>query len=146
MDANEFDSVIRRLATGRTRRGVLRGLLAGGVAVAIGGTAMEAEAGKRCKKAGAPCSGNKQCCPKETKRVCKVPTGGSSSDTFCCGGVGAKCGGVGARCGGAGAKCGGANANGDAVGLLCCANFRCSTGDPDDPNFVPRKPGVCQRG
>lgn len=132
MDANEFDSVIRRLATGRTRRGVLRGLLAGGVAVAIGGTAMEAEAGKRCKKAGAPCTSNKQCCPKDTKRVCKVPSNGSNSDTFCCGG--------------AGAKCGGANADGDAVGLLCCANFRCSTGDFDDPNFVPRTPGVCRRG
>lgn len=140
MESTKFDAVTRFLASGLTRRTALRNLAAGAAAAVTGGTLLEVASAsadaekkkkKRCKKSGVACSSNKQCCPKKTGRVCKVPTGGSNSDTYCCGGIGA--------------KCGGANEDGDAVGLKCCANSNCSTGNIDDPNFVPNTPGVCER-
>lgn len=135
MDSTKFDAVARRMASGLSRREALRGLAAGAVVAAAGAVGLgvvSADAKKkpkRCKKAGARCTSNKQCCTGKTKRICEVPTGGSNSDTFCTGGTGA--------------KCGGANEDGDAVGPVCSVNHRCSTGDIDDPDFVPNTPGVC---
>ena len=142
MDGDRFDGIARMLGGVVTRRRAVRGVAAAATLAVVGGAGMDpTEVGaarnrkkkkdKRCLRAGQRCSGAKQCCPKETDRICDVPTGGGNSDTYCCGGRGA--------------KCGGANEDGDAVGLKCCANFRCSTGDPDDPDFEPRKPGRCMR-
>jgi hypothetical protein len=136
MERTTFDAMTRMLGGGLSRRGTLRGLAADAVAAVTGGVALgAASAGsgdrkaKRCKKSGAACSSNNQCCPKQTKRLCKVPTGGSSCDTFCCSGIGT--------------TYGPANVNAGAVGLLRCANIRCRTGDPDDPNLEPGTPGAC---
>ena len=138
METMKFDAVARLVGIGATRRQAVRGLLAGAAAVAVGGVSLDAALAvkgegkkKRCLKAGKPCTSNKQCCPDKTKRICAVPTGGSSSDEYCTGGLGA--------------KCGGANIDGDAVGLKCSANLRCSTGDPDAPGFQPNTPGTCVR-
>jgi hypothetical protein len=142
MESTTFDAVTRLLANGLNRRALVRRLAAGGTTAATAGVLLGAvdEAAakknkkkdkkkKRCLRSGKPCKTNKQCCPDKTDNICDVPTGGSNSDTFCCGGEGA--------------KCGGANEDGDAVGPKCCANNRCSTGDPDDPDFEPNTPGRC---
>src|SRR5688500_7079280 len=48
MDATKFDAVVRRLASGITRRQTLRGLMAGAVTAVAGGTALkEAAAGQQ---------------------------------------------------------------------------------------------------
>lgn len=144
MDGEKFDAIARLLGTGLSRRRAVHGVVAGAAAAAVGSVASFAlggaavEAGKkkkkkdkkRCLKTGKRCSSNKQCC-KKSDLICDVPTGGSNSDTYCCGGQGA--------------TCGGANEDGDAVGAKCCVNFRCSTGDIDDPNFEPFQKGTCLR-
>lgn len=140
MASTIFDTTARTFASALTRRSALRGLAAGAFA-AIGGGALvldEVDARKkkhkpskaRCLTSGKRCSSDKQCCSK-SGLICEVPTNGSNSDTYCCGGQGA--------------TCGGANEDGDAVGPLCCANFRCSTGDIDAPGFVPFQKGACLR-
>jgi hypothetical protein len=141
MDGETFDAIARIFGGGLTRRRALRSVAvaaaiasAGTLAsVALDGAAVEARKKKdkkRCLKSGKRCTSKKQCCTK-TGLICEVPTGGSNSDTYCCGGVGA--------------TCGGANEDGDAVGPNCCAKFRCSTGDPDARGFVPFQKGTCQR-
>ncbi len=144
MESTIFDATTRTFASALTRRSALRGLVAGAIA-AIGGGVLaldDADArkkggkrggkknDKRCLTSGKRCSSDKQCCSK-SGLICEVPTGGSNSDTYCCGGQGS--------------VCGGANEDGDAVGPVCCVNFRCSTGDIDDPNFVPFQKGTCLR-
>jgi hypothetical protein len=69
MDAEKFDAVARRLVSGLTRREALRGLVAGAVAAAIGGTALEAAAAAkkdRCRKVTKTCSNQDRCCGKLT--------------------------------------------------------------------------------
>jgi hypothetical protein len=142
MDGERFDGMARMLGGLVTRRRAVGGAVATAVAAAIGGVGLDLsevegarkrkkKKDKRCLRAGKPCSGNKQCCPDKTGNICDVPTGGSNSDTFCCGDEGS--------------RCGGANEDGDAVGPKCCARFSCSTGDPDDPDFEPNTPGRCLR-
>jgi hypothetical protein len=130
MDANGFDRVARRLATGITRRDAVRGLAAGaGAAAGLLLAEPGAEAGKRkkrCKKAGAFCSAHSQCCPKKTRRKCKVASNAGNSDTTCCGVTGA--------------VCGGADDNLDAIKPHCCAGWRCSTGEIENGGR-----GVCQK-
>lgn len=77
---------------------------------------------KRCKKAGKPCTSDKQCCSKNNL-ICEVPVNGSNSDTYCCGGEGA--------------KCGGNNEDGDDLSPYCCVGFVC--------NSDTEAPGVCVR-
>jgi hypothetical protein len=115
MDSTTFDAMVRRLGSGLSRRQALRGLVAGGAAAAAGAIGLEtgsaAKKKNRCKRAGAPCTKTKQCCPRETKRLCRVQRNAGNSDTTCCGG--------------AGAKCGGKNSIGDDRRPFCCVGFEC---------------------
>ncbi len=114
MDATKFDAVARYLVSGLGRRQAVRGLVGGAVAVVAGGTALgvtSARTRAKCKKAGALCNRSKECCPKETDRLCKVARNASNSDTTCCGGKGA--------------KCGGKDGNGDDKKPYCCQNLEC---------------------
>jgi hypothetical protein len=140
MDSEMFDATARTFAAALTRRSAVRGLVAGAVAAIGGGVLVrdEVDARKkrnkpgsdRCLTSGKRCTSDSQCCSK-AGLICEVPTGGSNSDTFCCGGQGS--------------VCGGANEDGDAVGPVCCVNFRCSTGDIDAADFVPFQRGACIR-
>ena len=48
----------------------------------------------QCKTSGAKCKeGSNECCSAQNL-ICEVPIGGSSSDTYCCGGTGSPCGGA----------------------------------------------------
>ena len=118
MDSDKFDGVARLVSRGQTRRETLRALLAGAVALGAVVTGLdEASAKPRrrqvCKRAGAFCQSNKQCCPRKTKRICAVSSQAGNSDKTCCGGQGA--------------VCGGANVDGDALKPHCCAGFVCSS-------------------
>jgi hypothetical protein len=71
MDGNRFDQWTQRLAGGASRRGVLRGLSAAAVAVALGGRGAEAALGGRGAEAAATCIKNgKECNPKNRGRCC----------------------------------------------------------------------------
>lgn len=137
METTTVDATTKALGSAASRRSVLRGLAAGffaaagGAAVLQNADARKSKGSERCLRPGTFCSSNKQCCPDTTGYVCAVAANASNSDTTCCGGEGA--------------VCGGANRDGDAVGPVCCARFRCSTGDPDAPGFKPFRKGVCVR-
>jgi hypothetical protein len=139
MDGTRFDSLVRTVSAA-SRRGLLTtalGSALAGLGVASWLSAEDAAAKKKrkkkkkCRKSGAACSANKQCCPGKSGNICDVPTNASNSDTKCCGGQGAKCGGV--------------NEDGDALPPLCCIGqagvneFECSQNDPGNPNT----PGTC---
>ncbi len=131
MDFEKFDGIARLFTSGQTRREAVRSMLAGSAAVAAGVTLLGDDASakprkkpkNRCKKAGAFCSTNKQCCTGKTKRRCAVAVNAGNSDKTCCGGQGA--------------VCGGANEDLDDIGPFCCAGFECSS--------ETRKKGVCVR-
>jgi hypothetical protein len=100
MDSSAFDKLVRLVGGGSTRRIALKSALAGGALTAVGlaSSAMETAAKKKKKKCkckpkdlGDPCTSNKQCCTNETNRLCAIPSDPSSSQTVCCGGVGAQC-------------------------------------------------------
>ena len=139
MDAFSFDKLVQLATSGMSRRGLVKSALvpavAGlGVASLLGmeESAAKKKKKKRCKKAGAACKSDKQCCTSKTKRICDVPHNASNSDTACCGGQGAVCGGV--------------NADGDQQPPFCCVGeageraFECSASDPAQPGVK----GVCQ--
>lgn len=116
MDGPSFDKLARLAASGASRRGVLKSAIASALAIAGSGTASvlgaeEAGAARRCKRAGALCTSTRQCCPRETKRLCRVQRNAGNSDTTCCGG--------------AGATCGGKNGDGDDRAQFCCVGFEC---------------------
>ncbi len=76
MDSSAFDKLVRLVGGGSTRRIALKSALAGGALTAVGlaSSAMETAAKKKkkkkkCKKAGSPCTKNKQCCHGKTKRI-----------------------------------------------------------------------------
>jgi hypothetical protein len=131
MDSVKFDGVARLVSRGQTRRETVRGLLAGAVALgaAVAGLDQASAKPRRrprrqvCKRAGAFCQSNKQCCPGKTKRICAVSSQAGNSDKTCCGGQGA--------------VCGGANVDGDALKPHCCAGFVCSS--------TTSARGICQR-
>lgn len=140
MDGSAFDKLVRFVTIDASRRSLLKAALVPVVA-GVGAASLlgieESEAGKkkrkkRCKKAGALCKSNKQCCPGKTNRICDIPLGDSGGDERCCGGLGAKCGGV--------------NEDGDALPPFCCVGtagvneFVCSQNDENNPNV----PGTCQ--
>jgi hypothetical protein len=67
MDSERFDTITRTLASGMSRRGVLRtlgGVSAGGVLAVVGRGTVAAK-GRPCKNGGDPCGKGKdfRCCP-----------------------------------------------------------------------------------
>lgn len=83
MDGQRFDTLVRTLATSRSRRSLIRTALAtvtAGLGTALG--MAEASAGD-CKRAGKQCKKNSQCC----SGVCSPPSNSTStagSDSVCC--------------------------------------------------------------
>lgn len=61
MDGHRFDRVTRSLATGSSRRRLLKGLVAGAFAAVGVGRAAEADAA-RCKRFGQHCNKSERCC------------------------------------------------------------------------------------
>jgi hypothetical protein len=137
MDETRFDGLTRLIGSGRTRRGLLGTAMVttvAGISAVAPGLSWDAAAKKKRKKkkrckpkaAGAPCTSDKQCCTKKTKRICDVPQNASNSDTVCCGGQGATCGGV--------------DEEGNALAPFCCVGeagvneFVCSQNNPENPN------------
>jgi hypothetical protein len=139
MDVSRFDTLTRLIGQARSRRGLIGAAMASsvvGIAALAPGLTEDTEAKKkkrkkRCKKDGAACSSDKQCCTSKSKRICDVPHGAGNSDTVCCGGQGAKCGGV--------------DDEGNALPPFCCIGeagereFVCSQNDEGNPNV----PGTC---
>ncbi|MCA9880424.1 MAG: hypothetical protein KC442_21665 [Thermomicrobiales bacterium] len=128
MDGSTFDKLSQIVSRAGTRRSALSALAAAG----IGGAALSSAADakrkkgkkkkKKCKKtAGKPCTSDKTCCPGKTRNICRVPSNGGNSDTFCCGGTGATCS---------------RNGDGDEVSPVCCTGFPCSA--------APGATGTCQ--
>jgi hypothetical protein len=139
MDGSRFDTLTRMVSAGATRRKLMQaavvplaGALGAASLFAFGDTSAKKKhkKKKKCKKSGAACTANKQCCT--SGNICDVPTNASNSDHKCCGASGAKCGGV--------------NDDGDALPPFCCIgeagvnSFICSQNDPGNPNV----PGTCQ--
>lgn len=146
MDESRFDDLAKRLATRRSRRGVLKALgTATLAALGLGmseGTALAKDKGD-CRSAGHPCEGNQSCC---TGLECRVTGPGSAArcmepsctPTTClaqgvtCGPILDGCGGT-LDCGSCSAPqtCGGGGAPGvcgctDESQSITCAN-RCGT-------------------
>ncbi len=140
MDESRFDALTRMAGRDRSRRTLLGAALASAVAgvaafapgLSLDSAAKKKKKKKRCKKDGAACKSDKQCCTSKTKRICDVPHNAGNGDTACCGGQGAVCGGV--------------NADGDQQPPFCCVGeageraFECSASDPTQPGVK----GVCQ--
>ena len=122
MDATKFDAVTRRLASGLSRREVLRGLMAGAIA-AVGGAATLEGAAARCKRAGELCTRTRQCCRDKGKLLCRQPQNASNSDLVCCSPEGE--------------TCGGERADGSLAEPRCCLGLKCSSRN--------RQPGKCRK-
>jgi hypothetical protein len=131
MDGSTFDKLSQIVSHAGTRRSALSALVAAG----LGGVALSsAEAkgkGKKKRKrkckgntAGKPCTTDKTCCTSKTKNICRVPSNGGNSDTFCCGGPGAPC------------RRNTEGDIGDEVPPVCCTGFPC--------NAAPGGTGTCQ--
>jgi hypothetical protein len=132
MVGTSFDKFVQLATPVVSRRGLLKSALVPALAgLGITSFLVADEAGakkkkkKRCKKAGSPCTSNKQCCPSKTNRICEVPVNGGNSDTVCCGGEGA--------------KCGGNNEDGDDLAPFCCVGFECNS-DTESPGICVRVP------
>jgi hypothetical protein len=108
MDPDRFDTLVKSVVT---RRSAVA--LVGGFAAVAGraGLGEAAPGRRRCLKAGAQCDTNRQCCPKETGRICKQPNPPSGSEVCCSP---------------KGQPCGGENQNGP-VKPQCCQGFMCSS-------------------
>lgn len=133
MDAERFDSLSKRFATLRSRRGVLGSALAALAALAAGGT--RAGAAKGCRAAGHPCGENQTCCP---GLDCRVIGPGAARRCTPCAAEGASCAGDEACCGGVccrdelidpiGTCCAG--------GDRCCGRACCTDGEVCDQRFL----------
>ena len=128
MDGSTFDKLSQFIAGARTRRSALAALAAAGIGSAALSSADAKGKGKKKRKrkckgntAGKPCTTDKTCCTSKFKNICRVPSNGGNSDTFCCGGTGATCS---------------RNSDGDEVAPVCCTGFPCSAG--------PSATGTCQ--
>jgi hypothetical protein len=137
MEITKFDALARGLGSGLNRRSALRGLVAGALTVAVGGSALDADAKRRRRKNkkkkvrggggaetlpnGAFCQSSSQC--GSANNICAVAVNASNSDKTCCGATGA--------------VCGAPNADGDDTAPFCCAGYDCflNTGSST---------GVCQ--
>lgn len=138
MNGLSFDTVVQFVTPDVSRRGLMKSALYPALA-GLGLTSLlaseDAEARKRrrrkrkkkkrCKKAGKSCTKDKQCCTKKGL-ICEVPVNGSNSDTYCCGGDGA--------------KCGGNNEDGDDLSPFCCNGFRCNSDTESPGTCVPVPP------
>jgi hypothetical protein len=112
MDGSKFDRFVRALSASTTRRGIVRGVVAG----LIGGAALNESAGATtgrrsvCRNAGASCTRNAQCCSGncETRRavprrdrfrcaceeghtLCRTGCSDLQTDVKNCGGCGVVC-------------------------------------------------------
>lgn len=132
MDGSTFDKLSLIVSHAGTRRSALTALAAAGLggAALLAASDAEGKKGKGKKKrkrkckgntAGKPCTTDKTCCTSKTKNICRVPSNGGNSDTFCCGGPGATCS---------------RNADEDEIPPVCCTGFPCSAG--------PSQTGTCQ--
>ena len=65
MQDQKFDNLTKAMATGTSRRLVLRGLAAGavGALATVFGPGQSASAQPGCRREGHPCEGNQVCCP-----------------------------------------------------------------------------------
>ncbi|MFN8678741.1 MAG: hypothetical protein U0Z70_20350 [Thermomicrobiales bacterium] len=133
MDGSTFDKLSQLVSRAGTRRSALSTLAAAGLGGAALLAASDAEGkgkGKKkrkrkCKNVGRKaCTSDKQCCPGKTKFLCRVPNDGSNSDTFCCGGTGAKC------------SRNNEGDIGDEIPPTCCTDFTCDA--------APGSTGTCQ--
>ena len=121
MDSNTFDTVARNIGSLNTletvvsRRSALRGLLAGTLAVAAGGAALETEARRgKAKKSrklrpGDFCETDKQCRHISDDTICGR-TGPFTAERVCCGGLDALCDETGKG------------------GQRCCYGYACASG------------------
>ena len=93
MDINRFDSLVRTLSAGDSRRGAIRALAASGLAVGLTRLGLDrTDAKKKKKKLGQTCKKSKQC---QGSLVCQ-PTNSQNScyDTTvkrCCKKLGERC-------------------------------------------------------
>lgn len=120
MEGSTFDKLSLIVSRAGTRRSALRALAAAGLGGALL-AAPDAEAkGKKKRKrkcknvSGKPCTSDKTCCPGKTKNLCRVPSNGGNSDTFCCGATGAKC------------SRNNVGDTGDELDPVCCTGFPCN--------------------
>ncbi len=80
METSQFDRLTRTLAAGASRRGVMRGLAAGLVAAAAGGTTIADIAAKK-KRPNKPNKPNKTCKPGTVVASVSVPATGGTATT-----------------------------------------------------------------
>ncbi len=116
MDSTTFDTVTRNLGTAVTRRSALRGLVAGALAVTVGGAALESSAKRHRKskkqkhlKPGAFCQTDKQCRHFSADYICG-PVRPFTDERVCCGALDALCDETGAS------------------GQSCCYGYLCASG------------------
>jgi hypothetical protein len=135
MDGSTFDRLSLIVSQAGTRRSALTALVAAGLGSGALLATSDVEGKKKkkhnkgkkkrkrkCKNVGRkPCTADKQCCPGKTKFLCRVPNDGSNSDTFCCGGTGAKCS---------------RDIDNNEIRPTCCTDFDCSA--------LPGGTGTCQ--
>ena len=105
MDGHQFDDLTRTLASGTSRRRVLKGI--GGAAAAGAFTLLgmkRSDAAPRCRELGKPCQSDAQCCDRAcTNFKCACPVGSTACNNVClvdttfltdegnCGGCGIAC-------------------------------------------------------
>jgi hypothetical protein len=116
MDSTTFDTVARNLSTTVNRRSALHGLVAGALAVTVGGSALETSAKRRRKsrkhrtfRPGDFCRTDKQCQQFNGDSICGR-TGPFTDERVCCGGIDALCDETGAS------------------GQSCCYGYLCASG------------------
>jgi hypothetical protein len=116
MESTTFDTVARNLSTAVTRRSALRGLVAGALAVTVGGAALDTSAkrGRKAKKhrnlrPGDFCQTDKQCQHFNADYICG-PTRPFTDERVCCGALDALCDETGAS------------------GQSCCYGYLCASG------------------
>jgi hypothetical protein len=89
MDGQRFDEITKALATGASRRQILRGVVAGLVGALASGLSREhAAAARRCKGAGGKCTADRDCCQDDPARCadgkcCPKPRYCASTGTCC---------------------------------------------------------------
>lgn len=122
MDSERFDALARRLATGGSRRSILKGLGGALGALVLGLQTRPGEARGTCNAAGDTCTWTGQCC---LGLVC-APNGTCQDAQGLVNSLGVP-GTGGLLGGGSGGSCGGDWAN-CAVDSDCCAGYACTTG------------------
>lgn len=122
MDTITFDTISRAVATTKTRRSAMRGLIAGAATLVTGSVLLGAEdaSAKRRKRRkgkgkgkqlqpGQRCQNDNQC---TNGYICAVASDAGNSDTTCSGGQGA--------------VCGAPTADGDNTAPFCAVGFACT--------------------